>query len=116
VGPVVPATTAVTISGSSGAVDPPGSPAAALRLALGPNPARRSVRFTVDGAPEAPATVRVWTAAGALARSWTLRGARPATWVWDGRLANGTTAPNGVYFVTVTAGSERVARRLVWVR
>jgi hypothetical protein len=106
----------VTISGSTGSVDPSGLPPTTLRLAVGPIPARTAVRMTLEGGAASRAIVRVWTAAGALARSWELSEARPASWSWNGRLRDGTVAPNGVYFVTVDAGGERLRRRLVWVR
>ncbi|HSQ59670.1 MAG TPA: FlgD immunoglobulin-like domain containing protein [Acidobacteriota bacterium] len=112
----IPAT-AVTISGSTGSIDPPASaPAAPLRLAAGPVPARGSVRFTLEGGPARAATVRVWSASGSLVREWRVAAARPLTWTWDGRLSGGRPAPNGVYFATVEAGEERAARRLVLVR
>jgi hypothetical protein len=114
--PLVLATTAVTISGSTGSVDPSGLPPTTLRLAVGPIPARTAVRMTLEGGAASRAIVRVWTAAGALARSWELSEARPASWSWNGRLRDGTVAPTGVYFRTVDAGGERLRRRLVWVR
>ncbi|MEK7348550.1 MAG: hypothetical protein AABZ94_06730 [Candidatus Eisenbacteria bacterium] len=112
------ATTAVTVSGSAGAVDPPGSGAPApLRLLLGPSPGRGPIRFALIGASAEGALVRVWTPAGALAREWRIPGGDSgASWIWDGRLRGGESAPSGVYFVTVDSGGERVRRRLVYLR
>jgi len=114
--PLTLASTAVTISGSSGSIDPPSAPPATLRFVLGPIPARTSVQFTLEGGGVDHALVRLWTAGGALARSWLVAPAPLASWAWDGRLRNGIPAPNGVYFVTVDAGNQRLKRRLVWVR
>ncbi|HET7905040.1 MAG TPA: FlgD immunoglobulin-like domain containing protein [Candidatus Eisenbacteria bacterium] len=112
----IPAT-AVTISGSTGSIDPPaGAPTAPLRLAAGPVPSGGSVRFTLDGGPAGAATVRVWSASGSLVREWRVAASRPLSWTWDGRLSGGRPAPNGVYFATVDAGGERAGRRLVLVR
>lgn len=112
----VPAT-AVTISGSTGSIDPPsGAPPAALRLAAGPVPSRESVRFTLEGGRPGAATIRVWSASGSLVREWRFAASRPVSWTWDGRLAGGRPAPNGVYFATVEAGGERAGRRLVLAR
>ena len=112
------ATTAVTVSGSAGAVDPPGSGAPSpLRLQVGPSPGRGPIRFALSGASAEGALVCVWTPAGALAREWRIpAGDSGASWIWDGRLRGGESAPSGVYFVTVDSGGERVKRRLVFLQ
>jgi hypothetical protein len=111
------ATTAVTVSGSTGAVDPPGSGGAgALRLAVGPSPGRGPIRFALIGSSASPAVVRLWTPTGTLARAWRLPAGATNAWAWDGRLKSGERAPSGVYFVTVDAGPERLTRRLVYLR
>ncbi|HEU4724348.1 MAG TPA: hypothetical protein VFU59_03520, partial [Candidatus Eisenbacteria bacterium] len=112
------AATDVIVSGSTGAIDPPGSGgASALRLLLGPSPGRGPVRFALSGAHASGALVRLWTPAGALARSWRVpAGTAGGAWAWDGRLRGGEIAPSGVYFVTVDSGGERVKRRLVYLR
>lgn len=112
------ATTAVTVSGSSGAIDPPGTGAPApLTMLLGPSPGRGPIRFSISGVRSAGALVRLWTPTGALARSWTLPGGNVSdSWIWSGRLRGGEVAPSGVYFVTVDSGGERVKRRLVYLR
>ncbi len=113
------ATTAVTVSGSTGAVDPPGSESgrAPLRLRVGPSPGRGPVRFALSGARATGALVRLWTPVGALARAWRIpEGVAGAAWSWDGRLSGGEVAPSGVYFVTLDSGGERVKQRLVYLR
>ncbi|MEK7316287.1 MAG: hypothetical protein AAB011_08910, partial [Candidatus Eisenbacteria bacterium] len=112
------ATTAVTVSGSSGAIDPPGSGAPApLTMLLGPSPGRGPIRFSLSGVRSAGALVRLWTPTGALACSWALPGGNVSeSWLWSGRLRGGEFAPSGVYFVTVDSGGERVRRRLVYLR
>jgi len=112
------AATMVTVSGSSGSVDPPGSGGAeALRLAVGPSPGRRPIRFSLSGVGGSVTLVRLWTPAGALARAWRIPpGAAGNAWTWDGRLRNGERAASGVYFVTVESGRERLTRRLVYFR
>jgi hypothetical protein len=110
------ATTTITVSGSTGSVDPPGG-ASPLRLQLGPSPGRGPVRFVLSGAHPSGALVRLWTPAGALARTWRIpEGDAGDAWTWDGRLRGGGVASSGVYFVTVDSGSERVKRRLVYFR
>jgi hypothetical protein len=39
-----------------------------------------------------------------------------ATVSWDGRFANGSMAPSGIYFVDLLAGRDRVVRKLVLTR
>jgi hypothetical protein len=108
------ATTNVTVSGSAGEVDPPGT-ADALRLVIGPSPGR-AIRFSVSGA-RAAATLRLWTLRGELVREWRLPpGAGPTAGSWDGRLRNGATAPSGVYLATLESGKRQVKRRLLFVR
>jgi len=108
----------VTVSGSTGSVDPPGSGAPVpLRLLVGPSPGRGPIRFSLSGARTEGALIRIWTPAGALARAWRISGGEAgASWIWDGRLRDGGIAPSGVYFVTVDSGGERVNRRLVYLR
>ena len=109
--------TAVTVSGSAGTVEPPGTGAPALRLAVGPSPGRSPIRFTLSGARGASTLVRLWTPSGALARTWILpSNPTGSAWSWDGRLRGGERAPSGVYFVTVDANGERLRRRLVYLR
>jgi hypothetical protein len=71
----------------------------------------------LSGVHAAGALVRLWTPAGALARAWKIpEGDAGGAWSWDGRLRGGEVAPSGVYFVTVDSGSERLKRRLVYLR
>ena len=112
------ATTAVIVSGSTGAIEPPGSGTLApLRLLLGPTPGRGPIHFALSGARATGALVRLWTPTGALARVWRIpEGVAGAAWSWDGRSSGGEVAPSGVYFVTVDSGGERVKQRLVYLR
>jgi flagellar hook assembly protein FlgD len=114
----VNATTAVTVSGSAGAVDSPdGGTSRALGLSVFPSPGRGPIRFSVSGAHDGTALVRLWTATGRLVRTWrTAPSAAGSTWTWDGRLGGGERAASGIYFVTVESGGERVRRRLVFLR
>jgi hypothetical protein len=112
------AVTAVTVSGSAGAIDAPDSGVpGALTLAVFPSPGRGPIRFSVGGGRGGAAVVRLWSATGRLARSWRVApGATSGAWTWDGRLADGQRAASGIYFVTVESGGERVRRRLVYFR
>ena len=114
----VNASTAVTVSGSAGAVDAPNSSeAVALGLAVFPSPGRGPIRFRVSGARGGTAVVRIWTATGRLAKTWHIAATAAAgAWTWDGRIGDGERAASGVYFVTVESGGERVRRRLVYLR
>lgn len=105
----------------TGTVDAPEPPAAAARLELSapaPNPARGAVRLTLT-LPR-PATVRfaihdlsgreVWSAAPRAHDS-----GRVAL-EWPGHGRDGRPAPPGLYLASVTAGGERLERRVIRLR
>ena len=69
----------------------------------------------------ASTTLRLYNAAGVLVRTvWTARAqvAGTRTWTWNGKLANGTYVPQGLYRAQLTATSAlgtTVLNRNVWV-
>jgi hypothetical protein len=95
-------------------VDRPGQRAFDLRPAT-PNPFRSSVRMDFDMALDGHAELSVYDLAGR--RVTTLfdgiATAGPHTLVWDGRRADGRTAPNGVYQYTLRTAAGRRTRSLV---
>jgi hypothetical protein len=79
-----------------------------------PNPARRATAIHFDLARPGDVRVRVWDARGRLVRSLAaprLSAGRHAL-VWDGRLADGTPPPAGVYFYELASGAWRASGRV----
>jgi hypothetical protein len=101
-------------------VDVPRTPPAhGLRLgAPRPNPARGTVRFTLELPNAGVARVDVLDLGGRLVRTLhsgaAAAGSLPLK--WDGSLEGGRTAPAGLYFVRATSGVERAEARFVLVR
>lgn len=106
----------VTVDGVTGV--PPARAIPKLTLAVSPSPFRSSsvARFRLsDGGTARVAVydVRGREVARLLDRSLV---AGDHEVEWTGREANGAHAPSGVYFVVLTSGSERIARRVVLLR
>ncbi len=84
-----------------------------------PNPSHGSVLIDGERASgvAATGTLQVFTVTGQLAyqRSTSITEAKYQL-EWDGRGADGTMLPSGVYLVVVTAGSETARTRLVLTR
>ena len=91
------------------------------RLALSesrPNPFAAATRFEVTLEHAGPVEVAIFDLGGR--KLYTVhRGDLPAgthEFAWDGRLADGSRASDGVYFYRVDAGDETLARKLVLLR
>jgi flagellar hook capping protein FlgD len=91
------------------------------RLALSesrPNPFAAATRFEVSVERPGPVEVAIFDLSGR--KLYTVHhGDLPAgthEFAWDGRLADGSRASDGVYFYRVDAGNETVARKLVLLR
>jgi hypothetical protein len=98
---------------------PEGAPAAVASLARPfPNPFRAGGTLAFSVAEEGPASVAVYDVSGALVRTLEDRILVPGRYdrSWDGKDNAGRPVASGVYFVRLTAGSERVNRKLVLVR
>mgnify|MGYP001198623841 CR=1 FL=1 len=105
----------VTVDGVTGV---PPARAPKLTLAVSPSPFRSSsvARFRLSDAGASRVAVydvRGREVARLLDRSLV---AGDHAVEWTGRDATGTDAPSGVYFVVLTSGSERIARRVVLLR
>lgn len=105
---------AVAIVAGTGSV----RPTALLLEPVRPNPARgrASLAFSLPAA--APASLRVYDAAGRLVRTL-LAGEipqGPGQAVWDGRRDDGRDAGAGVYFFRLECGGEARTRKLLLVR
>jgi hypothetical protein len=91
-----------------------GMPRIALSASL-PNPFATTTRFALTLDRPGPVDVGIFDLGGR--RLVTLhRGELPAgtrEFTWDGRIADGTRARDGVYFYRAAAGSETLARKLV---
>jgi len=92
----------------------PAPPAAGLRLAVGPNPARGGTLLSLAGAP-AGAAVCVLDAQGRCVRRLAVPAGVGAVW-WDGRSDAGASVPSGVYLAVALAGGRRAYARLVLTR
>jgi len=97
---------------------PPRSGAPAFALRVAPVPSRGSVAIGFTLPDRAPVMVRVHDVGGravaTVAAGWFAAG--PHEIRWDGRAADGASAPPGVYVIELRAGSGRAARKLAVVR
>ena len=90
----------------------------ALRLVASPNPSAGAMSFALELPIAGPADVEVFDISGrriALAQHGQLAAGRHAI-PWDGRGADGTALPPGVYLARVRAGDNTTATRFVRVR
>jgi hypothetical protein len=105
--------------GPEGTVDVPDRTLNVLRLAPPrPNPARGGTEFALWLPAAGPVSLVLHDAQGRQVREL-LRGERPAgehRARWDGRDDGGRVAPEGIYFVTLTAAGRALEARLVWLR
>jgi flagellar hook capping protein FlgD len=83
-----------------------------------PNPFAAATRFSVTLTRPGPVDIGIFDLGGR--RLFTVHhGDLPAgtrEFAWDGRLADGSRAQDGVYFYRVDAGTETLARKLVLLR
>jgi hypothetical protein len=92
---------------------------AAPRLTLSPNPCRGPVRIAGEWLEAAPpeGKLQVFSASGRLVYQRAIRMTNGRyDFQWDGRIADGTIVPSGVYMVVTTASSETASARLVVTR
>lgn len=103
----------------AGFVDVPPAAPRGLSLSAGPNPTRAGAVITLS-LPRAADAVRVnvLDASGrSIARLHDAgAGAGVLTLAWDGRLADGSLAPAGLYLVHARVGGDLLSRRLAVVR
>jgi hypothetical protein len=91
------------------------------RLALSenrPNPFSAETRFTLQLVEAADVAVGIYDLRGR-AVATLFRGRLPSgpqEFRWDGRSADGTAAPNGVYFYRIVTGGKTLARKLILMR
>lgn len=98
---------------------PRGVPATLVLAPPSPNPFRDAARLAFALPREAAVTARVHDAAGRVVRTLAdgaVFGAGPHLLVWDGVAADGRPAGPGLYFISLHAGAERAARRVVRLR
>jgi hypothetical protein len=84
-------------------------PATGLRVSATPNPFNSSVALRVAGAPVAPVSGCIYSAAGRLVRAL----GQSTTVCWDGRDEAGKRVEPGTYFCRVRSGSEVLTTHLV---
>ncbi|MGQ0722561.1 MAG: CHRD domain-containing protein [Candidatus Eiseniibacteriota bacterium] len=105
--PVSPATAAPLLSS-----------AAALQLAVAPNPAAAGGTVFRFAAPARGGVLRLLDVAGREMRAWRLEigGEGEASQRWDGRDGSGRPAAGGVYFIRLEADGRAETRRVVVTR
>jgi hypothetical protein len=95
-------------------------PQAGLRLgAPRPNPSRSGGRTELRLPEAAEVDAQVLDLAGRVVRVLAAHApfpAGPSTLVWDGRDADGTLVPSGVYFLRASAGGARASVKIVCLR
>jgi hypothetical protein len=89
------------------------APAPRIAFAVGPSPARGTIRFAIETDVQGALTIEVFDVAGRrVARPFAgapiEAGAR--TWTW-----RPPALERGIYFVHATIGEHREVRRLVWL-
>lgn len=83
-----------------------------------PEPFATETRFSVTLPREGPLELAVYDIAGRRLVELA-KGVRPAgihSFIWNGKDADGTQAPNGVYFYRAASGGEVLSRKMVLVR
>lgn len=114
---LVPSTTPIVVSGTSGAFEGGGVAPEAPRLQAGPSPTAGVVRATLRAAPGARGKARVVDVSGRVVRAWNVE--VPSTgilnWDWDPRRDGGGGVPSGLYFMIVEIESRSLTRRVVLV-
>jgi hypothetical protein len=104
------------LSGVTGADEPPSR----LAVRIAPNPVTGSavIRYALPALPAAGGkgpVARIYDASGRLVRSLTPAAAeaRDNAMVWDGRLASGSAAPPGIYFLRLAYGDQTTDTKFV---
>ena len=82
--------------------------------AVWPNPSRGIVSLRLGGEIPQGTNSQIVDVSGRIVRE--IGPVRSPSVIWDGRLANGTPAPGGIYFFRVRSGSGEIARRIVRIR
>jgi len=94
------------------------SPGALMLSAARPNPFTRETRLALNLDRGADVDLAVHDLSGR--RVATLyRGALaagPHEFAWSGARSDGSTAPNGIYFVQARVGGERLSRKVIFLR
>jgi hypothetical protein len=103
------------------AVEPSPDRITELRIAaIVPNPTKHEalIRFAVPAGLNQSISIEVIDLSGRLVRALSA-GSRPPGFhslLWDGRAADGSLAPSGMYFCRLQAGGHRSVRRLALIR
>jgi Domain of unknown function (DUF4082)/Bacterial Ig-like domain/Bacterial Ig domain/FlgD Ig-like domain len=86
-----------------------------LRISAAPNPARGSVRFSLEAPAGGYRDLQVLDVTGRLVRQLATGSTTPGRWTiaWDGRDSDGRIAAAGVYFARLRGPSHTVVTRIV---
>jgi hypothetical protein len=105
---------------ATAAVDDASPHATLPRLSASPNPAAGPVSITWQATADAgaPRRIDLFDVQGRLVRSWTLAGSAsgPSGMAWDGRDAQGRSAPAGIYALRAQGESANSTLRLIRAR
>ena len=95
----------------------PSGPAGVALSVPQPNPFKREARFSLTLERATHVEVSVHDVSGRRVASLFdgVAGAGLQAFAWQGRYADGSKAPNGIYFVQVHAGGERLVRRTIFL-
>ena len=98
--------------------EPPETPGAPLSLGAAPNPFSTTTRIDLSLPEETDASVRIYDVAGrcirVLAEGRLPRGSHP--FFWTGKDTHGRRVAPGLYLVRLSAGKQRVTRKVLLVR
>ncbi|MFH1314511.1 MAG: DUF6689 family protein [Candidatus Eisenbacteria bacterium] len=88
------------------------------RLAISPNPSSSSFRIHLAPAGDLPISVKIYSVTGELVRTLVENEVADGSYslTWDGANANGIRVAAGTYFMVLTEGEHKTARKLILQR
>lgn len=87
-------------------------------LSATPNPFNPTVniKVAVPSSVKNPLTLQIYSISGKILKSWTIQGAGYHNVQWNGKDANGSSLPTGLYFARLTGSSSVLQTKLLMVK